>query len=90
MEQQILNQVAKEFNLPKKKIEYIYSDWLNFIKDKIRNTDYSEYTGQLGFAFPCLGKIYVNERKLPYINLKKRIKENKNGRTKFKENPSKE
>lgn len=90
MEQQILNQVAKEFNLPKKKIEYIYSDWLNYIKDKIRNTDYSEYTGQLGFTFPCLGKIYVNERKLPYINLKKRIKENKNGRTEFKENPSKE
>lgn len=52
--------------------------------------DFSEYTGQLGFTIPHVGKIYVDKKKLPYINLKKRIKENKNGRTEFKENTSKE
>lgn len=47
--------------------------------------DFSEYTSQLGFTFPHIGKLYVDEKKLPYINKNKE----KNGRTKLKENTSK-
>jgi hypothetical protein len=77
IEKKILEQVAKEFNLPKQKIKTIYSDWLDYIKESIRDMDFSEYTGQLGFTIPHVGKIYVDKKKLPYINQKK----NKNGRT---------
>ena len=86
MEKQILEQVAKEFNLPKHKIEYIYSDWLEFVKDTIRHMDLDEYTGQLGFMIPRVGKFYVNKNKLKYINQNKEKK--KNGRTKIKSNSS--
>ena len=86
MEKKILEQVAKEFNLPEKKVKTIYYDWLEYIKETIRNMDYSEYIGQLGFTFPHLGKIYVDKRKLPYINKNKQ----KNGRIKTERNSSKE
>jgi hypothetical protein len=55
----------------------MYSDWLNYIKELIRDMDFSEYTGQLGFTIPHVGKLYVDKKKLPYINANK----NKNGRT---------
>lgn len=74
MERQILNQVAKEFNLPKKVIKNVYSDWLLYIKENISGTKFDEYNNQLGFTFPYLGKIYVNKYKLNHIN------RNKNGR----------
>ena len=76
MEKQILEQVAKEFNLPKKTIKNIYSDWLSYIKENISGMEFVEYDNQLGFTFPYLGKIYVNKYKLEHINRKK------NGRTK--------
>ena len=78
MERQILNQVAKEFNLPKKVIKNVYSDWLLYIKENISGTKFDEYDNQLGFTFPYLGKIYVNKYKLEHIN------RNKNGRCKIK------
>ena len=71
MEKQILEQVAKEFNLPKKTIKNIYSDWLLFIKEEISGMEFAEYNNQLGFTFPSLGKIYVNKFKLKHINDKK-------------------
>ena len=86
MEEQILEQVAKEFNLPKRKVEYIYSDWLAFIKETIRQMDLAEYTGQLGFMIPRVGKFYVDKNKLKYINQKKEIKQN--GRSKIKPDSS--
>lgn len=83
MEKTILEQVAKEFNLPKKTIENIYFDWLAYIKENISGTKFDEYDNQLGFTFPSLGKIYVNKYKLNHIN------KNKNGRTKFKKDSGK-
>lgn len=84
MEKQILEQVAKEFNLPKKTINNVYSDWLSYIKDKISfGTEFDRYDNQLGFTFPYLGKIYVNKYKLEHINRKK------NGRINFKKDSSK-
>ncbi len=83
MERQILEQVAKEFNLPKKTISRIYSDWLSYIKENISGTEFDEYNNQLGYTFPYLGKIYVNKFKLEHIN------RNKNGRSKIKSNSSK-
>ena len=74
MEKQILEQVAKEFNLPKKTIKNIYTDWLSYIKETIVGMEFEEYDNQLGFTFPSLGKIYVNKYKLEHIN------KNKNGR----------
>ena len=68
MEKQILEQVAKEFNLPKKTIKNIYSDWLLYIKENISGMEFAEYDNQLGFTFPSLGKIYVNKYKLEHIN----------------------
>ena len=84
MEKQILEQVAKEFNLPKKTIKNIYTDWLSYIKETIVGMEFEEYDNQLGFTFPSLGKIYVNKYKLEHIN------RNKNGRINFKEDSSKE
>ena len=78
MEKQTLEQVAKEFNLPKKTIKNIYSDWLTFVRETIAGTEFDEYNNQLGFTFPYLGKIYVNKYKLEHIN------RNKNGRRKIK------
>lgn len=75
MEKEILEQVAKEFNLPKKTINNIYSDWLSYIKENIAGTKFDEYDNQLGFTFPYLGKIYVNKYRLEHINKRK------NGRT---------
>ena len=83
MENQILEQVAKEFNLPKKTIKNVYFDWLLYIKEDISGMKFDEYDNQLGYTFPYLGKIYVNKYKLEHIN------RNKNGRTKFKEDSSK-
>ena len=83
MEKQILEQVAKEFNLPKQTIKNVYSDWLSYIKEKISGTEFDKYDNQLGFTFPYLGKIYVNKYKLEHINKKK------NGRTEIKKNTSK-
>lgn len=83
MEKQILEQVAKEFNLPKKIIKNVYSDWLSYIKENIIGTEFDKYDNQLGYTFPYLGKIYVNKYKLEHIN------RNKNGRIKSKENSSK-
>ena len=83
MEKQILEQVAKEFNLPKKMINNIYLDWLSYIKENISGTDFDKYDNQLGYTFPYLGKIYVNKYKLEHIN------RNKNGRSKIKSNSSK-
>ena len=71
MEKQILEQVAKEFNLPKKTINNIYSDWLAYIKENISGTEFAEYNNQLGYTFPYLGKIYVNKYKVEHINRKK-------------------
>ena len=76
MEKQILEQVAKEFNLPKKTIKNVYFDWLLYIKEDISGMKFDEYDNQLGFTFPYLGKIYVNKYKLKHINGKK------NGRAK--------
>lgn len=83
MEKQILEQVAKEFNLPKKVVDMIYTDWLSYIKENISGTKFDEYDNQLGYTFPYLGKIYVNKYKLEHIN------RNKNGRRKIKSNSSK-
>lgn len=83
MEKQILEQVAKEFKLPKKTINNIYSDWLSYIKENISGTEFDEYNNQLGYTFPFLGKIYVNKFKLEHIN------RNKNGRIKFKKDSGK-
>ena len=82
MEKTILEQVAKEFNLPKKTINNIYSDWLSYIKENIVGTEFDRYDNQLGYTLPSLGKIYVNKFKLEHIN------RNKNGRIKSKENSS--
>lgn len=82
MEEKILEQVAKEFNLPKHKIAYIYSDWLQYIKETIRHMDLEEYTEQLGFMIPRVGKLYVDKNKLKYINQNKEKK--KNGRCTIK------
>lgn len=84
MEKQILEQVAKEFNLPKKTIKNIYTDYLSYIKETIVGMEFDEYNNQLGFTLPSLGKIYVNKYKLEHIN------RNKNGRINFKEDSSKE
>lgn len=78
-----MEQVAKEFNLPKKTINNIYSDWLSYIKENISGTEFDEYDNQLGYTFPYLGKIYVNKFKLEHIN------RNKNGRIKFKKDSGK-
>ena len=48
--------------------------------------DLSEYTGQLGFMIPRVGKFYVDKNKLKYINQKKEIKQN--GRSKIKPDSS--
>lgn len=71
MERQILEQVAKEFKLPKKTIENVYSDWLSYIRETISGMNFAEYDNQLGFTFPYLGKIYVNKNKLEHINRRK-------------------
>lgn len=79
MEKQIIKQVAKEFNLPVKTVESIYKDWIYYIINTIKNTDYSKYNKQQSFTIPKLGKLVCNESKLNKIN------KNKNGRTKIKE-----
>lgn len=86
LEKSILEQITKEFNLNKKQINIIYQDWIRYIEDKIRNTDYNECKELLGFTIPYVGKLYVNKNKLFYIN---KNKENKNGRTECKENTAK-
>ncbi len=68
MEKEILIQVAREFNLPQNKIEQIYKDWLEYIKNEINNTDYSIYSNQHSFTIPLVGKIYVNTTRLKNIN----------------------
>ena len=45
-----LIQVAKEFNLPKKMINTVYSDWLSYIKENIIGTEFDEYDNQLGYT----------------------------------------
>lgn len=86
LEKSILEQITKEFNLNKKQVNIIYQDWIRYIEDKIRNTDYNEYKELLGFTIPYIGKLYVNKNKLFYIN---KNKENKNGRIERKENTAK-
>lgn len=71
MEKEILIQVSKEFNLPQNKVEQIYKDWLEYVKNKINNTDYSTYSNQYSFTIPLVGKIYVNKIRLENINKSK-------------------
>lgn len=84
MEKEILNQVAKEFNLPKKTIEDVYKEWIYYIINTIESLDCNSYNKQPSFTIPSLGKLVCDKFKLERIN------NNKNGRIKFKENTSKE
>lgn len=83
MEKKILDQVAKEFKLPKSLIKEVYKEWARFIIEKMESLDFSEYKGQPSFIIPHLGKLICNEYKLNKIN------EIKNGRTETKKSTAK-
>lgn len=83
MEKKILDQVAKEFKLPKSLIKEVYKEWARFIVEKMESLDFSEYKEQPSFIIPHLGKLICNEYKLNKIN------EIKNGRTETKKSTAK-
>lgn len=83
METKILDQVAKEFNLPKKVIKEIYKEWVYYILNKVKELDYSSYNDQPSFIIPHIGKLVCEEYKLNAIN------KIKNGRIEIKKSTAK-
>lgn len=84
LEKEIKKQVSKEFGIPEKTVEDVYTDWLKYIKKTIISYNYFEFDNQRTFTIPFLGTIYTYKVKIDYIN-----KLRENGRAEYKKNPSK-